>query len=132
MMTSEQVLISSEFQPNSQWSIGNAMKRNKTICGLSDALVVVEPGATGGTYEAGRFALKTGVPLYVAAAESLKENDRLFIEKGAGCIQPESETGTAMLEVLETSVDEHFTKQKHQALAKPKPRPDNPNQPRLL
>ena len=37
-------LIVSEFQPNARWSTANAMTRNHTLIGLSNALIVVEFG----------------------------------------------------------------------------------------
>ena len=36
------------------------MARNKLICGLSETMVVVEAGVTGGTLAAGRECLKQG------------------------------------------------------------------------
>ena len=58
-------LILSEFAPRVSWSVGNAMQRNGTIRGLSDALVVVESGLEGGTFAAGKQALAEGRPLFV-------------------------------------------------------------------
>jgi len=49
-----------------RWSTANAMTRNHTICGLSDALVVVQAGISGGTFESGKFALRVRAPLFVA------------------------------------------------------------------
>jgi DNA processing protein len=40
------------------------MTRNRTICGLSNALVVIESGLEGGTFEAGKTALDLGEPLF--------------------------------------------------------------------
>ena len=57
-------LIISEFPPGLTWKAHNAMTRNRTICGLSDALVVIESGLEGGTFEAGKTALDLKVPLF--------------------------------------------------------------------
>jgi DNA processing protein len=35
----EQLLIISEFDPKARWSVANAMTRNRTIIGLSDAMI---------------------------------------------------------------------------------------------
>ncbi len=58
-------LVMSEFPPRLPWAAHNAMRRNTTICGLSDAVVVVEAGERGGTLEAGKTALRLGLPLFV-------------------------------------------------------------------
>lgn len=57
-------LIVSEFPPGLTWKAHNAMTRNRTICGLSDALVIIESGVDGGTFEAGKTALSLNVPLF--------------------------------------------------------------------
>ena len=40
-------------------------ERNRTICGLVHAMIVIEAGTTGGTWAAGQAALELGVPLFV-------------------------------------------------------------------
>ena len=60
------MLVISEFHPARPWSAHAAMQRNATICGLSDAMVVVEAQATGGTLNAGMECLAQGKPLFVA------------------------------------------------------------------
>jgi DNA processing protein len=52
------MLILSQFPPAQRWSAGAAMTRNQVIVGLSQALVVVEAGETGGTLKAGETALR--------------------------------------------------------------------------
>lgn len=59
-------LVLSQFAPSAPWSIANAMARNRTISDLSNALVVIDSGDTGGTFEAGKYALKHNQLLYVA------------------------------------------------------------------
>jgi DNA processing protein len=60
-------VVVSEFSPRQTWSVGNAMQRNRTICGLADAVVVIEAGETGGTYGAGQTALELRQPLFVVS-----------------------------------------------------------------
>ena len=61
------------------------MQRNRTICGLVQALIVIEAGTSGGTWEAGLEALRLGVPLFVLdysdPAPSGKGNP-LLVNKG--------------------------------------------------
>ena len=61
------------------------MKRNGTIVGLSDAMVLVESGASGGTFAAGTEALKRDHPLFVvdfAEPGSSAEANPHFIDHG--------------------------------------------------
>ncbi len=106
--SSESVLILSEFQPDARWSVANAMTRNRTICGLSNALVIVESGVTGGTFEAGKFALSIQIPLFVAdyayPSRSAQGNS-YFIQRGAIPIRRSRDTQRANLSKLFNSVE---------------------------
>ncbi|MEE9466305.1 MAG: DNA-processing protein DprA, partial [Candidatus Neomarinimicrobiota bacterium] len=80
-----QVIIS-ECPPTLPWNAGNAMRRNRLICGLSKALIVIESGMDGGTFAAGNKALELGIPLFVAEyADDLQayEGNKYFLKKGA-------------------------------------------------
>ena len=61
----ERTLVMSQFYPNQTWHVGPAMERNALICGLSDAVAIIEAGPTGGTIAAGRECLAQGKPLWV-------------------------------------------------------------------
>ena len=50
------------------------MQRNKTICGLSRAMVLIEARSTGGSIQAGRDCLKMGLPLFAAVYEGSPES----------------------------------------------------------
>lgn len=65
----QRTLVVSEFGPNLPWSVSHAMQRNRTICGLSRAMVLIEARTTGGSIEAGRDCLKLGLPLFAAVYE---------------------------------------------------------------
>ncbi|HUO28840.1 MAG TPA: DNA-processing protein DprA [Bryobacteraceae bacterium] len=67
-------LVVSEFGPNLPWSVSHAMQRNKTICGLSRAMVLIEARSTGGSVEAGRDCLRMGLPLFAAVYEGSPES----------------------------------------------------------
>jgi len=57
--------VVSEFPPRLPWSVGNAMQRNATVCGLADVVLVIEAGQTGGTFAAAEKALALRQPLFV-------------------------------------------------------------------
>ena len=80
------ILVVSEFPPRLPWKAHNAMTRNRTICALSDALVVIESGMEGGTFDAGNAALNLGVLLFcVKYAQPLESasGNAYFLEHGA-------------------------------------------------
>ncbi len=79
-------LVLSEFSPRRPWTPQNAMQRNKTICGLSDAMIVIESGMRGGTFAAAEATLKLDRPLFVveyAQPAASAEGNRYFLQRGA-------------------------------------------------
>lgn len=75
----------SQFMPETIWNVGNAMKRNGTIIGLSKSMILVESGLKGGTFAAGEEALRVHCPLFVidfANPEVSAEANPYFISKG--------------------------------------------------
>jgi len=75
----------SQFMPESSWNAGSAMKRNSVIIGLSDAMIIVESGKSGGTFAAGKETLSLNHPLFVidfAQPEVSAEANPYFISKG--------------------------------------------------
>lgn len=86
LLNPENHLVLSEFSPRLTWQAHNAMQRNSTIIGLSDAMVVIESGLTGGTHACGEATLKFKRPLFVAdyavPAQSA-EGNQYFLAKGA-------------------------------------------------
>ena len=68
----QDVLAVSQFDPDAKWLARNAMARNKLVCGLSKAVVVIESGperdARGkmsGTFNTAKTALSMDLPLFV-------------------------------------------------------------------
>ena len=118
LVDSGNTLVISEFQPDARWSVANAMTRNRTIAGLSDALVVVESGTSGGTFQAGKFALSVSVPLfaveYTDPAPSAAGNP-YFVQRGAYPLRQDRATGSVDLTHLFDEVEMH-----HELLQKPK------------
>jgi DNA processing protein len=70
----QRTLVVSEFGPNLPWSVNHAMQRNRTICGLSRAMILIEARATGGSIQAGRDCLKIGLPLFAVVYEGMPES----------------------------------------------------------
>lgn len=66
------VLIISQFEPNTKWASYNAMLRNRLVCALSNAVIIIESGPErdssgkmSGTFNAGKVALKMNKPVFV-------------------------------------------------------------------
>lgn len=84
-LNEENHLVISQFPPGLTWIGRNAMKRNATIIGMSDAMILVESGSSGGTYSAGTETLKRHHPLFVvdfAQPGPSAEANPFFIEHG--------------------------------------------------
>ena len=65
------VLVVSQFDPSVKWLASNAMIRNKLVCALSKAVVVIESGPErdeqgkmSGTFNAAKMALGMDLPLF--------------------------------------------------------------------
>ena len=97
------VLVISEFKPDDPWTASRAMQRNNTIIGLSDIMIVVEAGETGGSLDAGFKTLKMNkhlfVPQYGVVPESALGNINL-LNKGAFPIKKSAVTQKAILSKL--------------------------------
>ncbi len=95
----DNILAMSEFSPESKWLSSHAMIRNKTIVGLSNAVIVVqagpekdEKGNMSGTFNSGKTALKYNIPLFVlspSTVDNAKGNQSL-IDQGAIEINPDN------------------------------------------
>ncbi|HEV7236562.1 MAG TPA: DNA-processing protein DprA [Ktedonobacteraceae bacterium] len=93
-------LAISQFQPDEKWSARNAMTRNKLICALSEAMIIMEAGderdeqgRMSGTFDAGKTALEMGVPLFVIdprILDSAPRGNTKLIDLGAEAIDSES------------------------------------------
>lgn len=82
----DRCLIVSEYLPDKPWSAGQAMQRNQTIIGLSQAMIVIESGVQGGTFAAGEATLRLRRPLFVlefSAPEPSAEGNAVLIQRGA-------------------------------------------------
>jgi len=96
-------IIVSEFPPKLSWKAHNAMKRNKTICGLSKAVILIESGLTGGTFAAGKTALKLKLPLFVVEYSKPGESaagNSYFLKRGAKALRKTREGKPNLKNVL--------------------------------
>lgn len=108
----DKVLIVSEFAPGDGWTVGRAMQRNNTIIGLSDAMMLVEARAEGGTFSAGKTALRLKHPLFVAYFEektNSNEGNMYLIQRGAQRLFKSREANRANIEPLKQLVEERST-----------------------
>ncbi len=81
----ERALILSESAPDSLLSRHTALTRNRTICALAGAVLVVETQVRGGAINAGRNALRLRKPLFVGASATTRSTpagNRLLISEG--------------------------------------------------
>lgn len=91
----DRVLVISEFQPNERWMASRAMKRNNTIIALSDIIMVIEAGQTGGSLDAGLKTLDMRKPLFVpqyAQIPESAEGNITLLNKGALPLKMSKET----------------------------------------
>ncbi|GAK56568.1 SMF family protein [Candidatus Vecturithrix granuli] len=79
----QNMLIVSQFEPNTKWIARNAMARNKLVCALSKGIVVIEAGLekddTGkmsGTFAAGKTAIEMKLPLFVMDPSYFKNSPK--------------------------------------------------------
>lgn len=72
-------LFVTQFPPYDKFSGQNAMVRNKLVCAMSQAIVVIasgperdSEGRMSGTFDAGKSALKMNIPVFVLSPQVLK------------------------------------------------------------
>lgn len=112
----ENLLIISEFPLDAAWAVGRAMQRNRTIIGLSNAMVLVESRIEGGTFNAGKETLRYQQPLFVVQYSSREESNagnQYFIQRGATQLFKSKTTEQANIKPLREAVEKrNDTKQK--------------------
>ena len=94
----QDVLVVSQFDPDIRWLARNAMARNKLVCGLSKAVVVIESGperdAQGkmsGTFNTAKTALNMNLPLFVlnpSCLDNPPKGNAALIELGGYSLDP--------------------------------------------
>jgi DNA processing protein len=94
----QDVLAVSQFDPDTKWIARNAMARNKLVCALSKAVVVIESGSErnaqgkmSGTFNAAKTALSMDLPLFVLnpnCLDNAPEGNAALIELGGYSLNP--------------------------------------------
>jgi DNA processing protein len=113
-LTVDNILIISQFEPDAKWASYMAMTRNKLVCALSGAVLVIVSGperdANGrnsGTFNAGIAALKMGIPVFVVSPSFFVDSppgNRQLIAKG--CREWDPASGTApILAAIDSNSD---------------------------
>jgi DNA processing protein len=92
LFTQENILVISQFEPDAHWATHFAMTRNKLVCALSRAVVVIVSGPEravdgkmSGTFNAGVTALEMEIPVFVVAPsyfDDKPEGNHQLITKG--------------------------------------------------
>ncbi len=79
----ESICFVSQFSPDDPWSGPRAMQRNSTIASLSDRVVVMAAGKSGGSWEMAQLCLKRKKPLFVLDVETdVAEGNQALIRAG--------------------------------------------------
>lgn len=107
----DKTLVVSQFHPAETWNAGNAMSRNKLVCALSKAVIVIESGSEqdqngnrSGTFDAGKTALEMMIPLFVISPDSFKNpsvGNKQLLKRGGIEIKPNDGIAT-VLEYIRT------------------------------
>lgn len=109
----DRVLVISPFEPDDIWKSFRAMERNDYILALSNALVAVEAGETGGTLDAGKKALKKSMPTFTVKYESPDElyaGNEILLQKGAYPIKKNINTNRANISGLLGEIEKYSHK----------------------
>jgi DNA protecting protein DprA len=104
LLSDDNYVVVSEFPPRMPWSVGNAMQRNATVCGLADVVIVIEARKTGGTFAAGQEALGLRQPLFVVAFEQPPESaagNAILLRQGGQPLRCEPSGATDLTDVLQ-------------------------------
>lgn len=102
-VTPQNTLIISIFEPKDGWTVWRAMRRNEIIIALSDAMILVEAGLQGGTFEAGKQTLHLKQPLYVVEYGQQSEHNSgntYFIERGADTLRKNKQNNRANIQPI--------------------------------
>ena len=95
----EHMLVLSEFPMSLRFTTACALRRNECLVNLAGAVIVIEPGKTGGTWYTANYAGKKGRPLFFLEGEREEVIEklekiggkRLFVNNGAPDLEPMDE-----------------------------------------
>lgn len=107
-------LILSQFNPREKWLARNAMARNKLVCALSDAVIVMACGPEvdsqrkmSGTFDAAKSAMAMNLPVFVLSPQCFLEppvGNSELIKRGGHEISPENAMSEILLQLKRSSM----------------------------
>lgn len=110
----DNVLVLSQFEPDSIWQTYRAMTRNQLVIALSRVVIVIEAEEKGGTLNAGTEVLKSGLPLFVAEYQDMSDGakgNRILLDMGARKLAKSRSTNRANLKhILECVYEDEIIK----------------------
>ncbi|MBF0182508.1 MAG: DNA-processing protein DprA [Magnetococcales bacterium] len=104
------LLILSPFPPEAGWKPWRAIRRNRFIVGLSHAVLVIESGNAGGTFQSAQAARELKRPLFVifyGGTIASAVGNRYFLEQGARPVGRTPRMEPDLAELLETVRRQH-------------------------
>jgi DNA processing protein len=128
-------LFVTQFAPYEKFSGQNAMTRNKLVCAMSKAIVVIKSGPErdssgkmSGTFDAGKSALKMGIPVFVLSPQVLnpKPQGNIDLIKLGGI---EFSNGMDIVEFFEEHPEQEFVATNGQNDSKPTDKKETTNKP---
>lgn len=104
--TASNFLAVSEFEPTDAWTVGRAMKRNKLLVALVEAVFLIEPGAKGGTFAAGLDGLRARRPVFILSFPTMAraEGTSELVRRGAFTLRSREELDEALRSVIEGTI----------------------------
>jgi DNA processing protein len=113
----DSTLYLSELPPRQTWDAGGAMQRNRIVCALASALVVVEAGESGGTLHAASTARDLGRPVFVvqfAEYDAHSMGNPRLIQQGARPLEatgdPAGESWCVEVDPLVAAAEKHASR----------------------
>lgn len=106
-------LVVSQFPPSLSWFARNAMKRNHLIIGLSDAMVLIEAGTTGGTFAAGEATIQHNQPLFIvdyATPPESASGNILLAQKGGVLLKQTRQLRPNLNRLIKTAQEQYINK----------------------
>ncbi|XFA72601.1 DNA-processing protein DprA [Thermosynechococcaceae cyanobacterium Okahandja] len=108
-------LVLSQFNPTDKWLARNAMARNKLVCALSDAVIVIasgqeidNQGRMSGTFDTAKSALEMNIPVFVLSPQCFNQppvGNTDLIQLGCHEILPQNAIQEILSRLKRESID---------------------------
>lgn len=102
LLANDQLLLVTPFAPESRFTVGNAMSRNKLIYCASDAAIVVATSqGSGGTWAGAVEALRGHwVPVWAWAGDAARPGNQSLVAAGALSLEGTTSAGGSLYDAL--------------------------------